>query len=323
MLELTCGNAAKAAACIFCLISNVAIAQEYPSKPIRWLVPFAPGGSGDALARVMAQNLNERLGQQVVVENRPGGNTIIAALAVMKAPADGYAVLQAVDSTVTLAVLYQDQSVTPDRDLAPVGMLVEQPRLLSANPKNVAASNLQELIGYARANPGKLNLGVGTGQGQMTAELLQAATGTTMVIVPYKGGNQSSIALLAGSIDLALGEITSNIPNIKSGRIRPIATTSFKRAPSLPEVPTLMELGYKFISRSWFGLLAPAATPQPVVLRLNQEINRILTTAAIRDRLISLGMDPLTTTPDQFRDIIRTESEQWSRIMKEKGIKLD
>lgn len=317
------GYASRAAAVSFYLMAGTAMAQEFPSKPVRWLVPFAPGGSGDALARIMGQNISERMGQQVVVENRPGGNTIIAALVVMKAPADGYTLLQAVDSTVTLPVLYQNQSLTPEKNLEPVGMLVEQPRLLSSNPTNVAATNLQELIGYARSNPGKLNLGVGTGQGQLTAELLQAATGTSMVIVPYKGGNQSSISLLAGSIDLALGEITSNIPNIKSGRIRAIATTSVKRAPSLPEVPTLMELGYKFISRSWFGLLAPASTPQPVVLRLNQEINRILTTPAVGDRLISLGMDPLTTTPDQLRQIIRTESDQWSRIMKEKGIKID
>ena len=310
-------------AALLCCALSAAMAQEYPSKPMRWLVPFAPGGSGDALARVMSQNLTERLGQQVVVENRPGGNTIIAAIAVMKSPADGYAMLQAADSTVTLPVLYQDQSLTPENDLAAVGMLVEQPRLISANPKNVAATNLQELIAYAKANPGKLNLGVGTGQGQLTAELLQTATGTSMTIVPYKGGNQSSIALLAGSIDLAIGEITSNIPNIKSGRIRAIVTTSVKRAPSLPDTPTLMELGYKFISRSWFGLLVPAGTPRPVVLRLNQEINRILTTPAVKDRLLSLGMDPSTSTPEQLRDIIRTESDQWSKIMKEKGIKIE
>ena len=298
-------------------------AQEYPTKPVRWVVPFAPGGSGDALARVMAQGLTERLGQPVVVENRPGGNTIISAQIVMKAPADGYSLLQAVDSTVTLPMLYDGQAQTPETDLAPVGILVEQPRLISSNPKNVPASNLQELIAYAKANPGKINLGVGTGLGQLTAELLLEATGTSMAIIPFKGGNQSSIALLAGSIDLALGEITSAIPSIKSGRIRAIATTQAKRAPSLPDTPTLAELGYKFTARSWFGLLAPAATPRPVITRLNQEINRILTTPAPRDRLLSMGMDPVTSTPEQFRDIIRADAQQWGRIIKEKGIKID
>jgi tripartite-type tricarboxylate transporter receptor subunit TctC len=302
---------------------SVSLAQDYPVKPVRWLVPFAPGGSGDALARVMAQGLTEALAQQVVVENRPGGNTIIAALAVMKAPADGYTVLQAVDSTVTLPVLYADQPLKPDTHLAPVGILVEQPRLLSSNPKNVPATNLQELIAYAKAQPGRINLGVGTGLGQLTAELLLAATGTTMTIVPFKGGNQSSIALLAGTIDLALGEITSNIPNIKAGKIRAIATTQAKRAASLPDVPTLTELGYKFTARSWFGLLAPAGTPRPVVLRLNQEANRILTAAGPHDRLLAMGMEPVTGTPEQFRDMIRADTDQWSRVIREKGIRIE
>jgi tripartite-type tricarboxylate transporter receptor subunit TctC len=313
----------RSLAAVLLLASTGVAAQEYPTRQVHWLVPFAPGGSGDALARVMAQGLTERLGQQVVVENRPGGNTIIAAMAVMKAPADGYTLLQAVDSTVTLPMFYDGQAQKPETHLAPVGILVEQPRLITSNPKNVPATNLQELIAYAKANPGKINLGVGTGLGQLTAELLLEATGTSMVIIPFKGGNQSSVALLAGSIDLALGEITSAIPNIKSGRIRAIATTQPKRAPSLPDTPTLMELGYKFTARSWFGLLVPAATPRPVVTRLNQEANRILTTPAPRDRLISMGMDPVTSTPEQFRDIIRADAQQWTRIIKEKGVKID
>jgi tripartite-type tricarboxylate transporter receptor subunit TctC len=202
-------------------------------------------------------------------------------------------------------------------------MLVEQPRLLSSNPKNVAATNLRELIAYAKANPGKLNLGVGTGLGQLTAELLLEATGTSMAIVPYKGGNQSSVALLAGTIDLQLGEITSNIPNIKSGRIRAIATTQARRAASLPDTPTLTELGYKFTARSWFALFAPARTPAPIIARLNQEANRVLSDPGARDRLVAMGMDPVPGTPAELRDATRADAETWTRIVRDKGIKIE
>ncbi|MCC6472154.1 MAG: tripartite tricarboxylate transporter substrate binding protein [Burkholderiales bacterium] len=298
---------------------DAAQAQDYPSRPLHWLVPFAPGGSGDALGRIMGQQLGERLGQPVIVENRPGANGIIAAQAVAKAPADGYSLLQAVDSTLTMPV---SLPFKVGSDLAPVSLLVTQSRLLSSNPQKLPANNLQEFIAYARANPGKVNMGVGTGIGQLTAELFKSATGIDLVIVPFKGGNQSTPALLAGTTDLDMGEITSKLPHIKSGKLRALATTQSKRASALPEVPTLAELGYKFDAKSWFGLLTSGATPPAVVRRLNEETNRVLGGEAVKAKLTAYGMEPAPGTPEQLLELIASDSAQWARIVKQTGIRL-
>lgn len=300
-----------------------AFAQDYPSRPLHWIVPFAPGGSGDGLARIVGPELSEALGQPVVIENRPGGNTSIAALAVTHAAPDGYTVLQAVDSTFALPVLYRNLPYRFEAELTPIGIMVEQPRLLSSNPHNVPAKSFQEFVAYARAHPGRINLGVGTGVGQLTAEHLKAATGIDVVVVPFKGGNQSAPALLAGTVDVVLGEITSILPNVKSGRVRALATTRRERATVLPEVPTLAELGYQFNARSWFGLLAPAGTPREIVLKLNQELNRILRMPDVRKRLASLGMEVVSGSPEHLGDIIRDDTAQWTRIMKQTGIRLE
>jgi tripartite-type tricarboxylate transporter receptor subunit TctC len=300
------------------------VAQEYPSRPMRILVPFPAGGSGDTFARVLGQKLTEAFGQPAIVENRPGANTIIAAEAVAKSPPDGYTMLLAVDATLTMnPFLYQKLPYKVDSDLAPVALLAEQSMMLSAHSKT-RIKTLPEFIAYAKANPGKLNVGIGASVAHVAAELIKTALNVDYVIVPYKGGGDTMQALAAGSIEAAVSDITPVIPHVKEGRINAVAVTRAKRTQSLPDVPSISELGYPSVDvRSWFGMLVAGATPRPIVMKLNQEFNRIIALPEVRARLVTIGLEPLTGTPEQFTALIKSDSAKWSKVIKEAGIKLD
>ena len=308
---------------LFALLSCAcaAFSQDYPSRPVRWLVPFAPGGSGDAVARVIGQRIGESLGQQVVVENRPGGNTIIATMAAVKSPADGYTVLQAVDATITmLPSLYSDLPYKIS-DLIPIGMLVQQPMLLSSSSKSAAGKSLQQLVSYAKANAGKVNFGVGSINSQIIFELLKAAAGIEVLTVPYKGGGDTIKALVAGTVEVAISDVTPALAQIRAGQLHGLAASGTRRSPSLPNVPTFLESGYQVEAQTWFGLFSPAGTSRPIVMRLNQEINQAVKDPEVIKRLNSFGLEPAGTTPDQFAEAIKVESARWSNLIKERAIK--
>ncbi|MSQ73916.1 MAG: tripartite tricarboxylate transporter substrate binding protein [Betaproteobacteria bacterium] len=306
------------------LASAAAPAQEFPSRPIRILVPFPPGGSGDTLTRLVGVKLTESWKQQVIVENRPGGNTIIASELVSKSSPDGHTLLLAVDSTMTMnPSLYAKLPYTL-ADFAPIALLAEQSLLLSVNPSKIAARNFQEFVAYAKAHPGKINLGTGAIVSQVTVELIKAAAGIDIVIVPFKGGPESLQNLLGGSIEASLSDITPYVPHIREGRLRAIALSRARRSASLPEVPTIAESGYPEIdAHSWFGLFAPAATPPAVVSRLNAEVNRILQLPDVSTRLAGVGLEVARGSPEQFTAIIRSQSEKMSRVIKAAGIRLE
>jgi tripartite-type tricarboxylate transporter receptor subunit TctC len=308
---------------VVCFASS-ALGQAYPSRPIRILVPFPPGGSGDTFARVLGQKFTESWGQPAIVESRPGGNTIIAADAVAKSPPDGYTLLLAVDATLTMnPYLYRKLPYKVESDLAPVALLAEQSLLLAVHPKS-GVKSLHEFVAYAKANPGKVNLGIGSSVAQVAAELIKSAIGVDAVIVPYKGGSDTLQALAAGTIEASISDINPYLSYIRDGRLTAVAVTRARRSQSLPDVPSVSESGYSAVDvRSWFGMLAPGATPRPVVLKLNQELNRIIALPDVRERLANMGLEPLTGTTEQFAAVIKSDSAKWSKVISDAGIRLD
>jgi tripartite-type tricarboxylate transporter receptor subunit TctC len=302
-----------------------ATAQTYPSKPIRIVVPFPAGGPTDVLSRIIGQKMAENWGQQVLVDNRPGANTIIGAEAVAKAAPDGHTLLMAIDSTLVMnQSLYSKLPYDPIKDFAPVTLTVWSHLILvtdaSTGPKSVA-----ELVQMARANPGKVNFGAGTITTQLAGEMFKKAAGLDMVFVPYKGSPGTVQGLLSGDVKFIVDGVTSSVPHIKSGRFRVLATTGSRPIAALPGLPMLAaEAGLPgFDVVIWQGLVAPAGTPSDIIAKLNQEILRIYALPDVRERIAAAGLDPVTSTPPEFTAFIRSESERWGKAIKEAGIRLD
>lgn len=303
-----------------------AAAQGWPARPIRFIAPFPPGGGTDLNARMIAPRLAEALGQQVVVENRPGAGGMVGTELVAKSAPDGYNMVIATIGPIAInPSLYAKMAYDPVKDLAPVTLTGEVPNALVVHP-TLPAKSVKELIALAKQRPGELNYGSsGTGAGDhLSAEMLNAMAGIRMVHVPYKGGPQAMVDLISGNIQLIFVTLASGMPYIRGGRVRVMAMASPQRFPRLPDVPTVAEAGVSgFAVTNWAGVFVAAGTPRPIVDRLNSEIVKALSTPDVRQKLLELGLVAGTNTPEQFATFIQSETVKWAKVVKEANIKLN
>ncbi len=305
--------------------SGTATAQTYPSKPLRMIVPWNPGGTSDTSARIIGLKMSEAWGQQIVIDTRPGASGIIGTEVAMRAPADGYTLLHANMSQFATNPFLYKVSYDTLRDFAPISMVASAPQLLVVNP-GVAAKSVQELIQLARNKPGTLNFGSG-GAGTIAypaGELFKMFTGVNLVHVPYKGTILALNDLLGGRLEIVFSDMPIALPHAKSGKARALAVTSAKRSTLLPEMPTVAESGVSgyAIDNSW-GMFARHGTPRPIITRLNAEIIRVHALPDVRERYANLGLEAVTSTPDEFRAIILAETEKFGKIIKATGAKVD
>lgn len=306
-------------------VATSAPAQEYPSKPIRCIVPYAPGGSSDFLARLIGQKLTEAWGQQMVVDNRAGAAGNIGTDAAAKAPPDGYTMLL-VASTVTMnPSIYPKLPFDTEKDLAPVTQILWQPWLLSVHP-SLPVTNLKQLLALAKAKPGALNYasgGSGT-SGHIAAELFASMAGVKFTHVPYRSLGPAGTALLTGEVQLVFQSPIAGLEHVHSGRIRAIGVSGRKRMAALPQVPTLLEGGLPgYDEGNWQGVFVPAHTPRPVVSKLNQELVRILRTAEVTDQVRRVGGDVIASTPEEFSAVVRADLKKYAALVKAVGIRPD
>jgi tripartite-type tricarboxylate transporter receptor subunit TctC len=297
-------------------------AQNWPDKPVKLVISFAPGGVHDTLARVLQPRLGESLGQPVVVENRPGAGGNIAAEAVAKSAPDGYTFLVASEAIATNKYLYRSMAYDPYKDLAPVAKLADYPMALIANP-SVPAANVKELVALARSKPGALSYGsAGIGaSGHLAGELFKSVAGINIVHVPYKGGAPALADLVAGRIQVMFLSVSLSAPQSKQGRIKVLALTGDKRSDKLPEVSTTAEQGFPEVQALLFSsLLAPAATPATIIQRMNAEVVKALRAPEVEKRLTELGAVPAPSSPEQFAQILKREGDRWGRLIREKNI---
>ena len=306
------------------LIAPPALAQTYPSKPIRVIIPLQPGGLADGFARLMGQHMTERMGQPVVVENRPGGSQIIAAEVTARSAPDGYTLMLANETGLVLSTLAQRQlPYDPVRDFSPITMLFIVPYYLVVHP-SIPAKNFRELVAYARDNPGKVgyaSLGPGTSN-HVAGEVINARFKVSTVHVPYKGTGQAMNDLLAGEVLMMFSGGQTAFPHIRSGKLRALAVTSLKRAEAMPELPTMDESGAPgFDIISWFGLLGPAGLPRPIVERLNREVTALLRLPSTREKYAAFGIEMTPSTPEDLAERIRTDPPYWAKLLQEAGVK--
>jgi len=296
-------------------------AQTYPARPIRIIVPFAPGGPNDLLARLVGQKLTEAWGQQVIADNRPGGGTIIGTDLAAKAPADGYTLLMTSTSTAVNPSLKKKLPYDTLSDLSRVIRLAASPNVLVMHPA-LPARSVAELIRLAKAKPGEIAYASG-GTGAAThlaGELVCIMGGVKMTHVPYKGAGPATVDLISGQVQWMFGTILPTLPHIKSGRLRPIAVSSERRTPVLPDVPAVAETLPGFDATSWYGIFAPAGTPRPVIARLNEEIARIMKSSDVAQSLMSEGASPVADTPEEFDRFFREEVAKWGKVIRQAGI---
>ena len=295
----------------------------YPTKPIRMLVGFPVGGGADIAARLLGLRMSESLGQQIIVDNRPGAGSAIASELAAKAAPDGHTLVSIGSSHAVNAALYPKLPYRPAADFSAIVLVATAPVAITANPA-VPAKTMKDLISLARARPGQLNYGSAgvNGINHLAAELLKRSAKFDITLVPYKGVAQALPALIAGEVQLMFASLPGSIDQIRTGRIRAIAVTSAKRSGSAPDIPTVAESGVPgYEASSWFAFLAPAGTPRPIVARLNAEAMRVLQAADVRDALIRQGMDPSGGTPAEADEYLRFEIAKWTRVVKEAGIK--
>ena len=305
-------------------VARFAFAQTYPSRPVRWIVGYAAGGGNDIAARLMGQWLTERLGQQFVIENRPGANSNIGTEAVVRAPPDGYTLLLVSAANAINATLYDNLNFNFVRDIAPVAGLMRVPSAIMVHP-SVPAKTVPELIAYAKANPGKINMGSG-GVGSpshVSGELFKMMADVSMVHVPYRGIAPALTDLIAGQLQVYFGALTSSIEYIKAGRLRALAVTTAKRSAALPDLPTVGEFLPGYEASQWYGVGVPKNTPVEIVDKLNNEIDAGLADSKIKARLADLGGTTLTGPAANFGALIADETEKWGKVVKSVGIKAD
>jgi tripartite-type tricarboxylate transporter receptor subunit TctC len=313
------------AAALFVSSSALAMAQGYPSRPIKMVVPLAAAGTGDTLARTVGEEMSKELGQPVVIENRPGAGGLVGTEFVAAAPADGYTILAISPSHVINPALYVNKKTYDAlKSFEPITVMANTHQMIVAHP-SVPAKDLKELIAYAKGNPGKLNYGsAGTGSAtHLNMELFKSMSGTDIVHVPYKGSTQARNDVLSGQVQLAMDGLLPLQPLIKDGRLRPIAITSSKRAQSNPEIPTIGEVVPGYASDTWYGIVAPAGTPKDVVARLHAAAVKALNAPAVRDRLQKLGAEPVGNSPDEFRRLLDKEQALWGKVVKDSGAKVE
>jgi len=305
---------------------GLAHAQTYPSKPIRLIVPFAPGGNVDITARTVAPELSTLLGQQVIVENKPGAGGTIGANDVAKSPPDGYVLLVGSNSTVSVApALYPKNPYNPVKDFMPISNLAEVPFVLVVNPA-VPARTLAELVAATKQNPARYSMAsAGTGSSNhLVGELFQSSTGAKLTHIPYKGSGQALVDLVGGQVDTMFDQLTSASANIKAGKLRALAVSSSARWPGLNDVPTFGEAGVRnFEITNVTGLLAPAGTPPEVIAKLHAAIVKAMATPAVRERFATLGVAPVGNQPEQFATFIREDFARWTKVVKDGNIKVE
>jgi tripartite-type tricarboxylate transporter receptor subunit TctC len=304
-------------------VAGGALAQAYPTKPIRLVVPFAPGGPADIQARLIGPKLTEAWGQPVVVENRPGGNTIIATELTARAEPDGHLVQVISAGFAINTSLYAKLPYDSLRDFAPVTQLTSGPAIVVVHP-SLPARSVKALIQLARSRPGQLTYASAGLPSQLAVELFKVMTGTDMVHVPYKGAAPAMVDLIAGHVQVSFPTIIGGLSHARSGRLRALATTGAKRSPATPDLPTMIEAGLPgYEAANWFGTAVPAKTPPAIVSKLSQEIARVLRLPDVGERLLSQGMEPTTSTPEEFAAYIRSEMTKWAKVVKASGAKAE
>jgi tripartite-type tricarboxylate transporter receptor subunit TctC len=304
-------------------VPSLAGAQGYPTKPVRFIVPFAPGGSTDIIGRTVAQKLTELWGQTVIVDNRPGGSTVIGTDLVAKSPPDGHTLLVTPAPFTIVPSLIAKLPYDPAKDFEPITLINTTPLVVVVHP-GVPAKSVKELIALAKAKPGALNYGSSGagGSNHLAGELFNAMAGVKTVHIPYKGNAPALTDLLGGHVDLVYNGLTSALPFIKSGKLRALAVTSLNRSGALPDVPTLDEAGLKgFQAVAWNGLTAPARTPQAVVAKVNADVMKIMKSPELAERLKAEGSDPVGSTPERYAAFLREEIAKWGKVIKAAGIK--
>jgi tripartite-type tricarboxylate transporter receptor subunit TctC len=312
-----------AAAAGFPAVSRIACAQAYPTRPVRLIVGFAAGGAPDIAARLVAQWLSERLGQQVIVENRPGSGGNIATEVVVDASGDGYTLLMAGLQNAVNATLYEKLNYDFIRDIAPVASVSHENYGMEVHP-SFPAKTVSEFIAYAKANPGKLNMaspGNGTGP-HMAGELFKMMAGVDMVHVPYRGSPPALTDLLAGQVQLMFSPMSSSIEYVRAGKLRALAVTTATRSTALPDLPTVGEFMPGYAASGWFGVCAPRKTPVEIIDRLNQEVNAGLSDSKLKARFADLGSEVFAGTPSDFGKHIAEETEKWARVVRTAHLKV-
>jgi len=307
------------------LIGSAAAQQNYPNKPIRFITPYPPGGATTIVARLIGQKLTDSWGQQVLVDNRPGGNTIIGSEALVRSPPDGYTIMLTTTIHVTNASLIPYLPYDSVKDFAAVATVSRSEYVLVLSP-SVPANNLQGFIALAKSRPGQLNFGsAGTGGPQhLAGELFSMMAGIKMQHIPYKGGGQVFADLISGQVQLLFSNTFNAVPHIKNGQLKAIAITGETRSSALPQVPTFAEAGLPgFEVRTWYGVFAPAGTPKAVIDKLSTEIAKIMALPDIKERLDSLGAEPFISTSDQFASLVRADIARYAKIIKSANIKLE
>jgi tripartite-type tricarboxylate transporter receptor subunit TctC len=304
--------------------TRVARAQAYPTRPVRLIVGYAPGGSADILARLMGQWLSERLGEQFIIENRPGAGTNIATEAVVHAPADGYTLLLVSAANFINATLYQKLSFNFIRDISPVVSLSREPNVMVVHP-SVPANTVPEFIAYAKANPGKITMASG-GNGassHVSGELFKMLTAVNMVHVPYRGAGPALTGLLGGQVQVYFSPMSAAIEYIRAGKLRALAVTTTQRSGALADIPTLSEFVPDYESSQWYGLGAPKSTPDEIVGKLNTEVNSVLADPGMKARLADMGETTLGGSPADFAKLIAEETKKWGEVVKYSGATAD
>lgn len=300
-------------------------AQTFPSRPLRIVVPFPPGGAADITSRVLADHMGKSLGQTVIVENRPGGSTMIGSEVVARAPADGHTLLVVFPSFIVNPALRSQMAFDPLKDFKAVGLTMSVPMAIAVHP-SVQAKNLEELVALARARPGELSYGtpgIGTTHHVM-GEMLRQAAKINITHAPFQGGAPALTAVTGGHISMMYGNATEVAPSVKTGKIRAIVVTGAERAEVMPEVPTMREAGYPELeATNWSGLVVAAATPPAIIARLNAELVSALRSADVREKFRSFGIEPTPGTAEQFAAFLQSESVRYTRVVREAGVKAD
>jgi tripartite-type tricarboxylate transporter receptor subunit TctC len=313
-----------AAAAALPAVSHVSWAQSYPSRPVRWVVGFAPGGGNDIVARLMGQWLAERTGQPFIIENRPGGGTNIATEAVINAPPDGHTLLLAGLPNATNASLFAKLNFNFMRDITPIAGIVRIPNVVVVNP-SMPAKTLPEFIAYAKANPGKVNMASAgnASAGHLAGELFKMLAGVNLVHVPYRGNGPALADLIGGQVDVLLASLPSAIEYIKTGKLRGLAVTSAKRSAAQPDLPTVGEFVPGYEMSAWFGAVGPKGTPAEVVAVINRGINAGLADAKMMARLANVGGISIAGSPADFGKLVADETEKWARVIRTANIKAE
>jgi len=301
---------------------GAASAQDYPNRPIRFVVGYPAGGTTDILARIIGQYMSDRLGQPVIIENKPGAGNNIGTEFVVRAPADGYTMLLVNPANAINTTLYEKLSFNFTNDIAPVGGLMRVPNVMEVNPA-VPAKTVPEFIAYAKANPGKVNLassGAGTSI-HMSGELFKMMVGVNMQHVPYRGSAPMLIDLISGQVQVTFDNMPSSIQHVREGKLRALAVTTAARSPALPDVPVVAEFVPGYEASAWFGIGVPKGTPAAIIERLNREINSGLADPKVRDKLVDLGGMLMGGTPADFGKVVVAETEKWAKVVKFSGAK--